>query len=66
MYKIIPCYVGFRTFNQEKDWLPKLFSKFTAHSLEDIGFGLYIAKSNIESHEGMIWAENNNTGRQHS
>ncbi len=39
---------------------PRLFSKFTTPSSEDIGFVLYIAKSIIESHEGMIWAENNN------
>ena len=57
--------LGLEPLTRKRIGFQSVFSKFTTHSLEDIGFGLYIAKSSIESHEGMIWAENNNTGRQH-
>jgi signal transduction histidine kinase len=39
--------------------LPKLFSKFGTSSSGGTGLGLFISKSIIESHGGMIWAENN-------
>jgi signal transduction histidine kinase len=41
------------------DIFPKLFSKFSTSSSEGTGLGLFISKSIIESHGGMIWAENN-------
>jgi two-component system sensor histidine kinase VicK len=40
--------------------LPRLFSKFASKSFEDTRLGLFIAKSIEESHDGKIWAENNN------
>ena len=42
--------------------LPKLFTKFTTTSFQGLGLGLYISKNIIESHGGMIWAENNKDG----
>jgi signal transduction histidine kinase len=42
------------------DILPKLFSKFASKSFEGTGFGLFIANSIVEAHDGKIWAENNN------
>jgi signal transduction histidine kinase len=38
---------------------PKLFSKFATKSEKGTGLGLFISKSIIEAHGGMIWAENN-------
>jgi len=37
----------------------RLFSKFATKSNTGTGLGLFISKSIIESHGGMIWAENN-------
>ena len=42
------------------DILPKLFSEFASKSFEGTGFGLFIANSIVEAHDGKIWAENNN------
>ena len=40
--------------------MPKLFSEFASKSFEGTGFGLFIANSIVEAHDGKIWAENNN------
>jgi two-component system, OmpR family, sensor histidine kinase VicK len=42
------------------DILPQLFSKFASKSFEGTRFGLFIAKSIVEAHDGKIRAENNN------
>jgi two-component system, OmpR family, sensor histidine kinase VicK len=42
--------------------LPRLFSKFATKSDAGTGLGLFISKSIIEAHGGMIWAENNKNG----
>lgn len=38
--------------------LPQLFSKFVTKSDRGTGLGLFIAKNIIETHGGIIWAEN--------
>jgi signal transduction histidine kinase len=43
--------------------LPRLFSKFVTKSDKGTGLGLFISKSIIDSHGGMIWAENNADGK---
>ncbi|TSC95383.1 MAG: hypothetical protein Athens101410_633 [Parcubacteria group bacterium Athens1014_10] len=53
----------------KKDDLDKLFGKFTRGSIiPDIsktgsGLGLFIAKKNIEAHNGKIWAESEGEGK---
>jgi two-component system, OmpR family, sensor histidine kinase VicK len=42
----------------------RLFSKFATKSNTGTGLGLFISKSIIESHGGMIWAENNPGGEK--
>jgi signal transduction histidine kinase len=42
--------------------LPRLFSKFVTKSDKGTGLGLFISKSIIDAHGGMIWAENNENG----
>ena len=42
--------------------MPRLFTKFATKSESGIGLGLFISKSIIEAHGGMIWAENNSDG----
>ena len=39
--------------------LPQLFNKFVTKSDRGTGLGLFIAKSIVEAHGGVIWAENN-------
>ena len=42
--------------------MPRLFTKFATKSESGIGLGLFISKSIIEAHGGLIWAENNSDG----
>jgi signal transduction histidine kinase len=46
----------------DPDILPRLFSKFVTKSDKGTGLGLFISKSIIDAHGGMIWAENNANG----
>lgn len=39
--------------------LPQLFNKFVTKSDRGTGLGLFIAKSIVEAHGGVIWGENN-------
>jgi signal transduction histidine kinase len=39
--------------------VPRLFTKFASKSVSGTGLGLFISRSIVEAHGGMIWAENN-------
>ena len=39
--------------------LPYLFTKFVTRSERGTGLGLFIAKTIVEAHGGIIWVENN-------
>ncbi len=41
---------------------PRLFTRFASKSINGTSLGLYISKSIIEAHGGMVWAENNKNG----
>ncbi|MDQ3910104.1 MAG: HAMP domain-containing histidine kinase, partial [Thermoproteota archaeon] len=43
--------------------MPRLFTKFATESHQGIGLGLFISKSIVEAHGGMIWGENNKDGK---
>jgi len=48
----------------DPEMVSRLFSKFATKSSTGTGLGLFISKSIIESHGGMIWAENNPDGEK--
>ena len=47
----------------DKYVLSKLFNKFVSTVDNHIGLGLYVSKYIIESHGGLIWAQNNTDGQ---
>ena len=48
----------------DKDILPILFKKFSSKSFQGTGLGLYISKRIIEAHNGKIWIQNNEDGKE--
>ncbi len=47
----------------DSEIIPRLFTKFATKSEHGIGLGLYISKSIIEAHGGVICGENNKDGK---
>jgi signal transduction histidine kinase len=43
----------------DSEIMPRLFTKFATRSEKGTGLGLFISKSIVEAHGGMMWAENN-------
>ena len=52
-------YTGYRI---DRGMISRLFTKFATKSFDGTGLGLYISRSIIEAHGGMIWAEDNDDG----
>ena len=50
----------------DPELMPRLFTKFATKSYQGTGLGLFISKSIVEAHGGMIWAENNNNNSSDS
>ena len=44
----------------------RLFSKFASKSYQGTGLGLFICKSIIEAHSGIIWAEDSSASEDRS
>ena len=61
--KVVVVSVRDRGTGIDSDILPRLFTKFATKSDQGTGLGLYIAKSIIDAHGGIIWAENNKDGK---
>jgi len=61
--KVVVVSVRDRGTGIDSDILPRLFTKFATKSDQGTGLGLYIAKSIIGAHGGIIWAENNKDGK---
>jgi signal transduction histidine kinase len=48
---------------QNSEIAPRLFTKFTTTFDVGTGLGLYLFKSIVEAHGGIMWAENNPDGK---